>query len=214
MPFIFRHAVWKLFEREWEKEDGIFSLAWDGFLVRNRESISFLTGTAGISRQKLRLDYNMYLMNRQTYLYWIEQGISKFTAPLELTKGELSVFPFLPQMELLFYGKLPLMVSAQCLCANMGGCVADDRTRQAQPIAFQDAKKRTFAAVNYCKYCYNVVYQENPLYLQEMAGEQKPLKIGGLRYSFTTESREQTEQILAGRLTERTQAGHFERGIE
>lgn len=212
MPNVFRHPVWKLFEKEWEKEDGIFSLAWDGFLVKNMEALHFLTEVAGVEKRKIRLDYNMYVMNREACDFWQEQGITLFTVPLEATRSEMETYPYLSQMELLLYGKVPLMVSAQCVYANTRGCGIDS-AKQAQTICFQDQKKRVFEAVNYCKYCYNVIYQKEPVYLKVLV-DQKQIAVSSMRYAFTTESPDEVMRILAGTVQEKTQTGHFEKGIE
>ena len=119
----------------------------------------------------------------------------------------------LPQMELLVYGRIPLMVSAQCVQANTRQCVVSDGKENGKSLPFTDQKKRTFMAVNYCKYCYNVIYQKEPLYLGKEL-KQKKLLASGARYSFTTEAKEQVRQILSGNISEKTQTGHFEQGIQ
>ena len=213
LPMIFRSSVWRLFEKEWQKEEGIFSLPWDGFLVKNIESLLFLTQVVQVKPQKIRLEHNMYVMNDEAAAYWKEQSISKFTAPLEATYQELKQMKSLPQMELLVYGRIPLMVSAQCVQANTRQCVVSDGKENGKSLPFTDQKKRTFMAVNYCKYCYNVIYQKEPLYLGKEL-KQKKLLASGARYSFTTEAKEQVRQILSGNISEKTQTGHFEQGIQ
>ena len=79
----------------------------------------------------------------------------------------------LPQMELLVYGRIPLMVSAQCVQANTRQCVVSDGKENGKSLPFTDQKKRTFMAVNYCKYCYNVIYQKEPLYLGKELKQKK-----------------------------------------
>ena len=212
-PVIFRAPVWKLFEKEWEKEEGIFSLAWDGYLIKNMESLHFLTEVPGVTREKIRLDYNMYVMNQEAYYFWQEQGIGKLTVPLEASEDEIEEFSFLHGTECIVYGKIPLMVSAQCLYANTGECVYMDSGKQASSVFFQNQKGTEFLSVNYCKYCYNVIYQKEPLFLEDRDGRWKRLGIPSIRYVFTTEGGKETAEVLAGRIREKTQTGHFERGI-
>lgn len=212
LPIIFRSSVWKLFEEEWERENGIFSLAWDGFLVKNREAYEFLRQVVGTDTKRMRLEHNMYVMNDAAAAYWHAQGIRHFTAPLEANHRELQELSCLPQMELLVYGRIPLMVSAQCIQANTYQCgilVEKERNRE---VSITDQKGRRFIAVNYCKYCYNAIYQEEPLCLTGEAALAE-LPVSGWRYSFTTEDGRQVKQILSGKVFGRTQTGHFKKGI-
>lgn len=202
-PVIFRAPVWKLFEKEWEREDGIFSLAWDGYLVKNMESLHFVTEVLGIEGERIRLDHNMYVMNQEAYRFWQEQGIEKLTVPLEASKEEIEEFSFLNETECIVYGKIPLMVSAQCLYANTRGCVCQDKEKQAFPIFFKNQKGREFLAINYCKYCYNMIYQREPLFLENRDNQWEKWGIPSIRYIFTTEGKKETAEVLSGRITEK-----------
>ena len=202
-PVIFRAPVWKLFEKEWEREDGIFSLAWDGYLVKNMESLHFVTEVLGIEGERIRLDHNMYVMNQEAYRFWQEQGIEKLTVPLEASKEEIEEFSFLNETECIVYGKIPLMVSAQCLYANTRGCVCQDKEKQAFPIFFKNQKGREFLAINYCKYCYNMIYQREPLFLENRDKQWEKWGIPSIRYIFTTEGKKETAEVLSGRITEK-----------
>lgn len=206
-PVIFRAPVWKLFEKEWEREDGIFSLAWDGYLVKNMESLHFVTEVLGVEGERIRLDHNMYVMNQEAYRFWQEQGIEKLTVPLEASKEEIEEFSFLHETECIVYGKIPLMVSAQCLYANTRECVCQDKEKQAFPIFFKNQKGREFLAINYCKYCYNMIYQKEPLILENRDNQWEKWGIPLIRYIFTTESKKETAEVLSERVTEKQQNG-------
>ena len=78
------------------------------------------------------------------------------------------------------------------------------------PIFFRDNKKREFFGVNYCKYCYNVIYQKEPMYLTE---KQYRGVAGSYRYEFTVETAKQIRQILSGKV-EASNTGHFTLGIQ
>lgn len=213
-PVVFRSAAWERFKNEWGKKDGIFSLGWDGYLVKNMESVRFLDKIAGISRDKIRLDHNMYVMNEEACRFWQEQGIHKFTLPLEATEQEMEEFSFLPQSEILIYGKIPLMVSAQCIQYNTEKCAFGRKQLQNRCIMLADAKKRQFEAVNYCRYCYNIIYKKEPLYIKgAVLGNQRLGRVD-MRYSFTTESQMETERVLKGTFEEKNWCGHFRLGIQ
>lgn len=214
MPAIFRREVCGRFTRESEKENGFLSLNWEGYLVKNMESLYFLMNIVQVEVEKIRLDHNMYVMNQEAFLFWESEGIGKFTLPLEATEKEMEQFIFLSQAEIQVYGRIPLMTSAQCICANTQGCMVKNTKKQNQKICFQDQRGREFLAVNYCKYCYNVIYQKEPLYLTEEIRTNKKFDSVSKRYYFSTENGEEVSRVLAGKIQQKTQLGHFKRGIE
>lgn len=222
MPVIFRHAIWDRFEHKiqiirenayGQKDIPLIEDIWDGYLIRNTESFAFLTKYIPKEKLRIRLDHNMYVMNEEAQRFWKEQNVTLFSASLEATKRELEAFQNYEPMEIPVYGKIPLMVSAQCIQANQKVCVCQDPKEWHKQIIFEDQKKRRFVCVNYCRYCYNIIYQDIPLYLEEIA-DQSTTIAGSIRYSFTTESASLVERILQGNMPCKTQRGHFDLGIE
>ena len=222
MPVIFRHAIWDRFEHKiqiirenayGQKDIPLIEDIWDGYLIRNTESFAFLTKYIPKEKLRIRLDHNMYVMNEEAQRFWKEQNVTLFSASLEATKRELEAFQNYEPMEIPVYGKIPLMVSAQCIQANQKVCVCQDPKEWHKQIVFEDQKKRRFVCVNYCRYCYNIIYQDIPLYLEEIA-DQSTTIAASIRYSFTTESASLVERILQGNMPCKTQRGHFDLGIE
>lgn len=222
MPVIFRHAIWDRFEHKiqiirenayGQKDIPLIEDIWDGYLIRNTESFAFLTKYIPKEKLRIRLDHNMYVMNEEAQRFWKEQNVTLFSTSLEATKRELEAFQNYEPMEIPVYGKIPLMVSAQCIQANQKVCVCQDPKEWHKQIVFEDQKKRRFVCVNYCRYCYNIIYQDIPLYLEEIA-DQSTTIAGSIRYSFTTESASLVERILQGNMPCKTQRGHFDLGIE
>lgn len=222
MPVIFRHAIWDRFEHKiqiirenayGQKDIPLIEDIWDGYLIRNTESFAFLTKYIPKEKLRIRLDHNMYVMNEEAQRFWKEQNVTLFSTSLEATKRELEAFQNYEPMEIPVYGKIPLMVSAQCIQANQKVCVCQDPKEWYKQIVFEDQKKRRFVCVNYCRYCYNIIYQDIPLYLEEIA-DQSTTIAGSIRYSFTTESASLVERILQGNMPCKTQRGHFDLGIE
>ena len=222
MPVIFRHTIWDRFAHKiqiirenayGQKDIPLIEDIWDGYLIRNTESFAFLTKYIPKEKLRIRLDHNMYVMNEEAQRFWKEQNVTLFSASLEATKRELEAFQNYEPMEISVYGKIPLMVSAQCIQANQKVCVCQDPKEWHKQIIFEDQKKRRFVCVNYCRYCYNIIYQDIPLYLEEIA-DQSTTIAGSIRYSFTTESASLVERILQGNMPCKTQRGHFDLGIE
>lgn len=216
MPEVLRGDVWEHLERECDKK-GFFSVKWDGYLVKNRESLSFLENVVQSDRAAIRLDSSMYVMNGAAALFWKEQGISHWTLPLELTGQELSGLAYRCRdmdRELIVYGRLPFMVSAQCLVANQEQCVFGRRGLENCTREFAGQKGRKLLAVNFCKYCYNMIYQKEPLDIRENVAEYPSLAGVAKRLCFTLETPEEAARILQGGKPGESTRGHFERGIE
>ncbi len=213
-PAVFRIGIWERYEEEWKREDGFLHCLWDGYLIKNMESLVFLTTVGKVTADQIILDQNMYVMNQEAYCFWREQGITQVTLPLEATGNELAALPFLSHAEMQIYGRVPLMVSAQCIGADTKGCVREMPNRQNKNIYFQDRKGRRFLAVNCCKYCYNIIYQEEPVFLAKKVCQDQRFSKVALRYCFTTENEKEVLQVLRGNPSAKVQSGHFEHGVE
>ncbi len=228
LPAIFRKPV---YEREREKViagNSLFQMEQlTGFVVQNMESFVFLRDETGVSPERIIPDASLYIWNREAAAFWREQGVRHMTLPLELTGEELVGLAECGDMQMIVYGHIPLMVSAQCLRRQRFGCGrastvhspgsrsvpigAEDRAGRFQTL--QDARGRRFLVQNMCKYCYNVIWQEKPLVL---TGEENRLRekgICGLRYDFTIETPDEMERILAGDVPEGSE-GHFRHGVD
>ena len=77
------------------------------------------------------LDHNLYVFNRYAKQF-LEQSwdVSMYTAPVELNAGELGTLG-IDDGELIVYGYLPVMVSAQCVRKNSAGCTGKNGTMNA-----------------------------------------------------------------------------------
>ena len=142
------------------------------------------------------------------------------TAPLELNYRELMEVG-VEQSELVIYGHLPMMVSAQCVAHTTSGC-----SRQKQTMFIKDRLQKEFAVKNNCDYCYNVIYNTDPLVLLDQKREIKELSPRALRLMFTIEDGERTKEVLRmyedvfvkdkeiGEPDFGFTRGHFKRGIK
>ncbi len=209
MPRIFRKGTWAQWEKMAEMEGGFLTLPWKAYLVRNWESLRFLEERK-IPLEKVVLDYHMYVMNEGSAAFWKKEGVGQFTLPLELTGKELAGLSFLENSELVVYGRLPLMVTAQCMLANTDRCLC--REDGSQRISFEDQKGRRFFSRNYCRYCYNVIYQEEALMLGRQQWDR--LSVARLRWDFVDESQSEVREILAGAGPKSPNVGHWNLGID
>ena len=212
MPYIFRKNAKSLYE------DFFTDFCMDGVLVRNYESYAFVREKApGLP---IVMDCNMYEFNHQAKAFWKEQEVAGLTAPLELNYRELRELG-VQDMELIAYGYLQMMVSAQCIRKTTDRC-----TKVPGFLKMTDRKNKEFTVKNCCDYCYNVIYNAEPFSLLDQTEELEMLSPKALRLHFTLEGKEETNRILTSfedvfvkkkriSLPEGTfTRGHFKRGIK
>lgn len=214
MPQIFRSFAEQLYESGY---GNLFRSGFDGILVRNLESIDFLkkhdyTGT-------VIADHNLYQFNREAQYFWEENGLLSGTAPLELNFRELKQVD-MSRLELVVYGYLPVMTSAQCIRKTTGGC-----THRSGQMNITDRFRKPFLVKNQCDYCYNVIYNTDPLVLTGQLHEIRELGAWALRLNFTCETGRQMHEVIElyrqAFLEEKPAEpgfaytrGHFKRGIK
>lgn len=209
MPYIFREDARTRYERGYHE---IFLAGWDGVLIRNYESYGFLK--AHDYPGKIITDYNLYQFNSSGKDFWRDEKVWKFTAPFELTAKELRQLN-IKDGELIVYGHIPMMVSAGCVNKTVGQC----RKKSGQ-MTITDRYRKTFVVKNECDYCYNVIYNNVPLYLGDKMQEVWDTDPGSIRLMFTIEEPEKVRQIL--RLYEEKEVfpggeftrGHWKNGIK
>ena len=215
MPHIFRKETIKKYEENFKH---IFDADWDGVLIRNYESYEFLREHR--FEKNIVTDYNLYQFNSYAKKFWMNEQVESTTAPLELNYRELQDVG-VESSELIVYGYLPMMVSAQCIQKTTEGC-----NKQKGRITFKDRYQKTFAVKNHCDYCYNMIYNTAPLVLTDQKAEIENLNPKALRLNFTIEDRKTMKDILclyedvfikgshAKEPDIEFTRGHFKRGIK
>ncbi|MGC4019743.1 MAG: DUF3656 domain-containing protein [Muricomes sp.] len=214
MPHIFRREAIAFFEKRYPS---FLEMGFDGFLIRNYESFHFLM-RQGFDK-KIILDHNLYVFNPSAKEFWNRQGVDSFTAPVELNRTELERLG-ISQSELIVYGNLPVMLSAQCIINTTEGC-----TGKPGVLKIRDRYQKEFPVRNCCAFCYNIIYNTAPLFLLDEREEILNLAPAGLRIQFTQENEAQVESILSTYRTVYAEGrqgeipdmeftrGHFKRGI-
>lgn len=215
MPWIFRSQA----EAYYKDARMLEALGeFDGILIKNIEEYQFLKQNG--YKKQLAADYNLYTWNRESRLFWKERGLMYDTVPLELNEGEIRRRGC-KGSEMMVYGYLPLMVSAQCQLKNTVECRKQEKT-----VYLKDRKNKLFAVRNQCAFCYNVIYNSAPLKLLENAKEIQKLQPLGIRLQFTTEDKNSIAEITesyirafyrrepAGCTPGEFTRGHFKRKVE
>ena len=193
----------------------------DSLVVKNIESLAFVKTIPQLDKIPIRTDYTAYAMNGASICQWGELGVSSVTLPVELNRYELGRLAGASVLatELVIYGHMPMMVSAQCVVRNTIGCQG-----QRYPVRIRDRKKQLHYVQNYCDNCYNVIYNDEPFSLLDCLDETEAFGLSVRKLHFTVETATQTRQVLdiftdnyingAGRQPETFTRGHWKRGVE
>lgn len=217
LPYIFRKKAKGFFD-SCRKE--LIMAGFDGFLLRSLEETGYLR-EAGVKGTWV-FDYNLYGMNTLAQEELLSLGAGELTWPVELNSRELEKLKV--KGELLAYGRIPVMTTAQCL--------VKERTKgercgeSSRRLSLTDRKGKIFPVKNHCAFCYNSIYNSAPLSLLGMGEAVRELSPVSLRLSFTTEDGEEAKEVVrrfadefllekkglppVGEFTR----GHFKRGVE
>lgn len=209
LPHIFRDPVRK---RWHDRREVLKDLGLDGYMVRNMESLEFLKREGLIEPDMCVVsDASVYTMNRRAVAYYRSLGISRTTVPLELNGAELAQRGCRGE-EIIVYGHIPLMATAQCLRKNLLKC-----DRKPGILDLSDRTGRHFPVRNVCGSCYNLIYNSLPLVLYDQGEKLSGLSAGVWRYSFTVETPQMVRRILSDpyeNIHKEFTRGHFTRGVE
>ncbi|MGO5229660.1 peptidase U32 family protein [Thermoguttaceae bacterium LCP21S3_D4] len=215
-PFIFRQQTSLFYEKIMPE---LKKLSLDGVMVRSLDEIAFLKEWGNESWQMVS-DSNLYTYSNEAAEYFYHLGMLQDTIPVELNRKEI-LRRENKRSEMILYGRLPLMITAQCIHKNTLGCM-----HQPKVLTLKDRYHVQFPVKNFCTECYNVIYNSLPVCLFKEDATIKRIAQAAVRLSFTTETAEETEQILTiygdiyknGGILEQLPMectnGHFKRGVE
>ena len=215
-PFIFRQQT-SLFYKKIMPE--LKKLPLDGIMVRSLDEIAFIKEWGNENWQMVS-DSNLYTYSNEASEYFYRLGMMQDTIPVELNRKEI-LRRENSRSEMIIYGRLPLMITAQCIHKNTLGCM-----HQPKVLNLKDRYSVHFPVKNFCSECYNVIYNSLPVCLFKEDVTVKKIAPAAVRLSFTTETEEEAEQILTiygdiyknggilGQLPMECTNGHFKRGVE
>lgn len=215
-PFIFRQQTSLFYEKIMPE---LKKLPLDGIMVRSLDEIAFIKEWGNENWQMVS-DSNLYTYSNEAAEYFYRLGMIQDTIPVELNRKEI-LRRENSRSEMIIYGRLPLMITAQCIHKNTLGCM-----HQHKVLNLKDRYSVHFPVKNFCSECYNVIYNSLPVCLFKEDVTVKKIAPAALRLSFTTETEEETEQILTiygdiyknggilGHMPMECTNGHFKRGVE
>lgn len=79
---------------------------------------------------------------------------------------------------------------------------------------FAGEKGRRYIVRNCCKYCYNIIYREEPFQIPCSMEREFWEKVHQVRFEFTTETAEEVHAVLKDEIIRDHCRGHFDVGIQ
>lgn len=215
LPHIFRAEADTYFRKHYRE---LMEAGFDELVIRSLEEVDFLKELS--IEIPMVFDSGMYVMNHLAMHEMMKLGAARLTLPLELNGRELEALGCRYQ-ELIAYGYLPAMVSAQCIRRTVGGC-----GKTPELLWMKDRTGKELPVKNHCRFCYNTVYNPTPLSLLGLERTVEKLEPAVLRLQFTIETPQQVKAVMdayadhflygqdsAAPFSDFTR-GHMKRGVE
>lgn len=199
LPYILRDNdeayLEKLFAMAEEHADVI-----TGFQVKCLEGMGFLQNRK--YNGKIYADAGFYVWNKQTVKEWNGE-IDGFCIPYELkTAEQRALMDQSIPCEKIFYGRIPMMITANCVARTTDTCRKARKENQvtgknSDVVTLIDRYQKHFPVVLNCEHCMNIIYNSVPLSLHKEWGQLHRLQPQmAMRLDFTIENAEETYQIL------------------
>ncbi len=170
-----------------------------GVLARNLEEIQYFKNRhKRFPGMKIVSDAGLYAWNKEA-LHVLGKDCGETYIPLELNIHEwkeLAEEAGGRELAASVYGRIPMMVSANCVARTMEGCRRKKKGWDQGFTALEDRYGKVFPVYLNCMHCYNVIYNSLPLSLHQNIDRIKGAGIHTFRLDFTTEGRDETEKIL------------------
>ena len=138
-------------------------------------------------------DFGMNLFNSRAAEHLLHLGFVSCTASFELSLPQLRDLSKPLPMEMIVYGRLPLMLTENCLIKNRTGAC----TCHAGPVKLIDRMGEEFRVVRDCGTCRSVVLNGKKLYLLDKKENVRRFGLWALRLSFTTENTGEVNSVLS-----------------
>ncbi len=164
-----------------------------------------------------RGDFGLNVFNSRAVAFWQGQGLDSVTLSFELRHQQVrQIRKYLP-CEAIVYGRLPLMITENCMIGNAGGCRGDKRLCQGDNYLTDRTGARFPLLGQYGCRC--EVENSRVLFLADKP-EWRQAGLAYARLRFTTETPEQCDAVLRqylgenGDMPEDFTRGLFYRGVE
>lgn len=188
MPYVIRNDFYSRYADKVErilKDDRI-----KGVFADNYETLEYLRSSDYSG--EIITDIHMYALNHEAVGTYKTLGATRVTTPIELNKAEL-LRRNISGEDIIGYGYIPLMVSAQCVQNTRKGC-----NGLCSVNILKDRYNKEFSAVSECRDCLSTIYNSVPISLHKDMDLIRRLKPYSVRLMFTTEDRDSTLSIING----------------
>lgn len=158
----------------------------------------------------VRGDFGLNIVNSRAMRYLREQGLDSQLLSFELTLPQIRDISKAVPVELLIYGRLPLMLMENCVMKNRTGICAC----QTGTVRLVDRLGEEFPIVKDPGTCRNVLLNGKKLYLLDKKDALRGMGLWALRLQFTTENPGEIDKVLMdyqGRAV--FDAGSYTRGL-
>lgn len=207
-----------------------------GVMIANLEALGFFQEKK--YEGYLFADHSFYLWNKSALSCW-KGVLAGACLPLELKSGEQRALLEALQneedaarnvqniieddyfWEKMIYGRIPMMVTANCLSKTVMTCQKLKKSGQKEMLFMTDRLGKQFPVLLNCRHCYNIIYNSVPLSLHNEVD--KWSEKTALRIQFTIENEAETRRILAFYLERGKElklpfseytTGHEKRGVQ
>ena len=226
LPFMIRNLDYMAVQ---QLEDALQSGFFGGVLVRCLEELGWLKelGYQG----EIVADAGLYVWNHASEIP-LADTCREICLPYELNiheLRELTAAGLTSVISTVLYGRLPMMVTANCIARTEEGCrCAQGIARENMPSSFlplTDRYQKIFPVLLNCRHCSNIIYNSLPLSLHGSIDRFRGMGVTHFRLDFTTEDCQETETVLkyfqdllkngTGELPYQSYTkGHLQRGVE
>lgn len=140
----------------------------------------------------IRGDFGLNVFNSRAMRHFAHEGLLSATASFELSAPQLRDLSKDLPCELLAYGRLPLMLTENCVMKNRAGVCSCS----APGFTLTDRRGENFPVVRDGGTCRNVILNSRKLYLLDRRRELAELGLSYVRLRFTTENPGQIAGVL------------------
>ena len=138
-------------------------------------------------------DFGMNVFNSRAMETLRHLGFVSCTASFELSLPQLRDISKPLPTEMIVYGRLPLMLTENCIIKNRTGAC----TCHAGPVKLVDRMGEEFRVVRDCGTCRSVILNGKKLYLLDKKENVRRIGLWALRLSFTTENTGEVNSVLS-----------------
>ncbi len=164
-----------------------------GVLVKNLEELKMFTDRS--IELRIIADHSIYVWNKNSLKQVLEYA-DEVTLPLELNLHEIEdeiSSEYADRLNMVIYGRAPLMVSANCINRTHGKCSGDvngfingltDRYGKKEPVYCN------------CLHCYNEIFNALPTSYHKKINDIRDMSVGRLRIDLTDEPAETIKKLM------------------